>query len=219
MDSAFYFEALYPLQDDVLRRITELNTPLYLTGGTAASRGYLRHRFSDDLDLFTNDDPQFQLWAEQVVDTLAKVSGWNVQVTQREERFVRLAVVVDSVPLKIEMINDVPSHLGSIRVHETLGRLDSPENILANKVSALMDREEPKDFADIWGFASRLGMSLSEAISGAQSKAAGIFPADLARLLCTATREDWQLVRWIEAPTFETFLFDLSQLGGSLLMK
>ncbi|MBN2004737.1 MAG: hypothetical protein JXA21_15375, partial [Anaerolineae bacterium] len=27
-----------------------------------------------------------------------------------------------------------------------------PENILANKITALIDREEPKDFADIWGF-------------------------------------------------------------------
>lgn len=30
-----------------------------MTGGTAASRGYLNHRFSDDLDLFVNDDASF----------------------------------------------------------------------------------------------------------------------------------------------------------------
>lgn len=42
-DSAYYFEVLYPLQDAILSRIAPLRTGFYLTGGTAASRGYLGH--------------------------------------------------------------------------------------------------------------------------------------------------------------------------------
>jgi len=38
-----------------------LKLVFYLTGGKAASCGYLDHRFSDDLDFFTNDDPHFGL--------------------------------------------------------------------------------------------------------------------------------------------------------------
>ena len=45
--------------------------------------------------------------------------------------------------------------------HPVLGRLDTPENILANKLSALVDRQEPKDLADIWGFCSRLALSIT----------------------------------------------------------
>lgn len=72
MSSAEHFEReLYPLQDDVLAIVSALDTGLYLSGGTAASRGYLGHRFSDDLDLFTNDNPQFTLWADRVVFALA----------------------------------------------------------------------------------------------------------------------------------------------------
>ncbi len=41
---------LYPFQDEVLNIINRVETGLYLTGGTAASRGYLDHRYSDDLD-------------------------------------------------------------------------------------------------------------------------------------------------------------------------
>lgn len=55
-DRFFYFDRLYPMQDEVLRLIRSADTEFYLTGGTAASRGYLNHRFSDDLDLFVNDD-------------------------------------------------------------------------------------------------------------------------------------------------------------------
>jgi hypothetical protein len=96
--------------------------------------------------------------------------------------------------------------------------LDSPENILANKITALMDREEPKDLADVWGFCCRMNLSLVDALVGAQSKAAGIFPVDLARILLSATRSDWEQVRWVEAPTPEQFVADLRALGESLIL-
>lgn len=54
----------------------------------------------------------------------------------REERFVRFEVVSDDVILKIELINDAPAHIGSVRRDSVLGRLDSAENILANNVTA-----------------------------------------------------------------------------------
>jgi len=136
----------------------------------------------------------------------------------RQERFVRLTISKDDLPLKIELINDVPARVGQTRHHPVLGRLDTAENILANKVSALIDREEPKVLADIWGFCCRMGLSLTAAIEGAQGKAAGIFPADLARLLCSATREDWEVIRWIEAPQPEQFVADLQKLGESLIL-
>lgn len=44
---SYFYEHLYPLQDRVLALIQKIETGLYLSGGTAASRGYLNHRFSD----------------------------------------------------------------------------------------------------------------------------------------------------------------------------
>jgi Nucleotidyl transferase AbiEii toxin, Type IV TA system len=218
MDKVFYFEKLYPLQDQVLRILQEVETGFYLTGGTAASRGYLQHRLSDDLDFFVNDDRRFLLWAERWIQVLTGQPGSTLNVLMREERFVRLNLVREDVQLKIEMVNDVPAHVGDLVIHPVLGRLDSAENILANKVTALIDREEPKDFADIWGFCCRLGLSLSAALEGAQGKAAGIFPVDVARLLCTADRKDWELIRWIEAPEPDQFLNDLRELGEALIL-
>jgi len=218
MDKAFYFEKLYPLQDQVLEILSGLEIGFYLSGGTAASRGYLHHRLSDDLDLFVNDDRRFLLWADRSIQALVGWPGSTLEILMREERFVRLNLVRDAVQLKIEMINDVPAHVGEISVHPVLGRLDSAENILANKVTALIDREEPKDLADIWGFCCRLGLPLSTALEGAQGKAAGVFPADVARLLCTADRKDWELIRWIEAPNPDQFLDGLRQLGEALIL-
>lgn len=218
MNRAFYFNVLYLFQDQILQVLQELDTQFYLTGSTAASRGYLQHRFSDDLDLFVNDDGRFGLWSERVIYALSSHSAWQTEVIQKEERFVRLVVGRENVQLKIELVNDVPARVGQVRSHPLLGRLDSPENILANKVSALIDREEPKDLADIWGFCCRMGLALSPAIQGAQSKAAGVFPADLARLLCSVQRSSWELVRWIDRPEYEHYRNDLFKLGESLLL-
>ena len=218
VDSSWYRERLYPLQDQVLRLLNGLEVGFYLSGGTAASRGYLHHRFSDDLDLFVNDDPSFGLWVDRVIQALTSVSAWGLNVALREARFSRLTVTEGEVALKIEMINDVPAHVGTIRAHPQLGRLDSPENILANKITALVDRQEPKDLADIWGFCCRQELSLGTALEGAGSKAAGIFPVDVARRLCTVTVADWEVVRWDQGPTAEQFVAELMALGEQLLI-
>ncbi len=217
-DASFFFNSLYPLQDQVLRVIRSVDSGFYLTGGTAASRGYLNHRFSDDLDFFVNDDDRFGLWADRIIQALGHHGNWQGQVSLREERFARLSLIQNGIPLKIEMINDVPARVGTVIDHPILGRLDTAENILANKVTALLDREEPKDFADIWGFCSKMGLSLQETITNAESEAAGVFPADLARLLCTATEEDWATVRWVSRPPVKEYLSDLNTLGEKLLL-
>ena len=219
MQGAEHFEhTLYPLQDDVLAIVSALDTNLYLSGGTAASRGYLGHRFSDDLDMFANDDAQFTLWADRVVFALTNHADMVCTVQLREERFVRATVRRADVDLKVELINDVPSHVGEITVHPVLGRLDSAENILANKVTAALDRSEPKDLADIWGFCHIVGCSLQDAIVGAQSKAAGVFPADLARVLYMTTEDDWARIRWRKAPPASQFVMDLQRLAEELLL-
>ncbi len=217
-DRAFYFEKLYPLQDQVLAQLRRIETGFYLSGGTAASRGYLHHRFSDDLDLFVNDDARFSLWADRLIAALASRREWSTQLVLREERFVRIALEASGVSLKLELINDVPSHVGTVVDHPVLFRLDSPENILANKLTALVDREEPKDLADVWGFCCKLGLSLEAALTGAQSKAAGLFAPDVARILLQSNADDWRLVRWIEPAEPDRYAAELRALGEHLVL-
>ena len=217
MDNAFYLNRLYPLQDQILAIITATDTGFYLTGGTALSRGYLNHRFSDDLDLFVNDDELFPVWADRIIQSLSSSDNWECAVLLREERYVRISLVLLDLNIKIEMVNDVPSRVGEPWFHPQLGRLDTAENILANKVTAVLDRAAPKDLADIWALCSQKGLVLQEAITGAQGKAAGVFPVDLARVLCSATRSDWELVRWINPPDPDPYIAQLNSLGQSLL--
>jgi predicted nucleotidyltransferase component of viral defense system len=54
-----YYKELYSLQDKFLSELYSQDSPFYLTGGTALSRFYLKHRWSDDLDFFVNNDSNF----------------------------------------------------------------------------------------------------------------------------------------------------------------
>ncbi len=217
-NSEFYFHSLYPLQDEVLKILSEVDTGLYLSGGTAVSRGYLQHRFSDDLDLFTNDSRDFSLWVDRAASAWTAREGWRVRFVVRDPRFTRLWIETeDDLSLKIELINDVPSHVGELKIDPVLGRLDSAENLLANKITAVLDREEPKDLADIWGLCCRFGLSIRGAIEGASGKAAGVFPPEVASRLCSVTAADWRLVRWIDPPPVDRFIAELTALGESLL--
>ena len=218
MAKEFYFDKLYPFQDEVLRVINGVKTDFYLTGGTTLSRAYLHHRFSEDLDLFVNDDDRFSTWAARVVDSLEQRAGWKVTVLHTDDRFVRCTVAATDAPLRVEMVNDVPAHVGDIVEHPVLGRIDTAENILANKITALIDRDEAKDLADVWGLCTKMGLSLTSAIEDAGCKAACVFPADLARVLCTATEKDWEVILWIQAPPVEQFLSDLRRLGEDLIL-
>ena len=65
----------------------------------------------------------------------------------------------------------------------------------------------------------RVGAPVRHEGFGASSKAAGVFAADVARVLLGATAEDWRLVRWIPpAPAPEQFVGDLRALGEDLLL-
>lgn len=183
LDNNFYTDALYPFQDQVLPLITALETGFYLTGGTAASRGYLHHRFSEDLDFFVNYDDRFEKWLDQIIRALSQQKMWQTDVLTKQEYFARMMLHRPDVTLKLEFVNDVPFRIGDVVIDPILGKLDTAENILANKINAALGREEPKDLADIWGFCTQMGLPIRDAIIGAQGKAAGIFPVDFARVL------------------------------------
>lgn len=191
MHAEFYNNVLYPLQDKAVRAFE--GSPFYLTGGTTLSRGYYNHRFSDDLDYFLNDHPDFSVIAERCVENLSAIFS-DTKVVMSYERFYR--IVVADRQLKIELVNDVPSHIGEKITHPVLGVIDSKENILANKVTAIVDRNMPKDMADIF-FLLKDGLSLKQALLDAHSKAAGIAPLLVAK---TLAEYDYELldteVRW-----------------------
>jgi hypothetical protein len=215
-----HWEKLYAMQDWALGAMAQVEHGLYLTGGTALSRGYCRHRHSEDLDFFTSDRGEFETWRDSCLAELDARCGperrWSLEVMRRQPRFGR-AIVHGELDLKLEFVNDVPFRMGEPVRHPTLGLLDTRENILANKITALVDRAAPKDIADIFWLCCREGLSLEAALDGADGKAAGIFPPLVARRLEEAAKKGLPDVYWITSPSEQEFAEGMEWLVGSLL--
>jgi len=208
LQAEYYNKILYPLQDMVIPVFSD--TPFYLTGGTALSRGYYNHRYSDDLDYFVNYRPDFMKLSDIQTDKIRKIFN-DIKIAVKDKYFYRVFVAGEK--LKIEMINDVPSHAGTLMNHPELGLIDSKENILANKLTAVVDRALPKDIVDIY-FLLKDALDLKKALTDAESKAAGIAPLLIAKILAEF---DYSLIsreiKWVNPVSdakIENFLRNIS---------
>ncbi|MBV6420164.1 MAG: hypothetical protein DAHOPDDO_01392 [Ignavibacteriaceae bacterium] len=217
----YYTKNLYPLQDGILNIVKELKLPFYLTGGTALNRNYFRHRYSDDIDLFVNNDIYFNQHIEALYKVLqekqrAGLFSIDYQRTRRSENFFQLFILKEDVELKIDLVNDVASHYGDFINNHVLGKIDSLRNILSNKLSAIF-RYEPKDVVDIWIICKNLKCNLREIIDEAKSKEAGVDPVAIYEILSSFPLDKLSIIKWIEKPETETFKKEIMQIAEDIL--
>ena len=213
--NSYYNDTLYPLQDKVLKLINELQTPFYLTGGTALSRCYFNHRYSDDLDFFVNKDINFIKFSEQILSNLMK--NFEVEVIIKSESYISIKV---NKILKIDLVNDVQYRYCQLEKKKIFSKVDNAKNILStNKLSALISRDEAKDVVDIWVVAKNNKIDWKDIFLSANSKAVGIFPPDIAKRLVEFPIELLDRIKWVEnnKPTIVDFKTDLNSICDSLL--
>ncbi|MBX2895261.1 MAG: hypothetical protein KF763_07455 [Cyclobacteriaceae bacterium] len=180
MSDKYYTERLYPLQDRVLKEIEKSGTFLYLTGETVVSRVYLNHRYSDDLDLFSNQHPNFEKEIDRLTQHLKK--SFEVDLQVKEESYGRAFIKEKDVLLKIDYVNDVGSRVGEITESAIFERTDNWRNILSNKITAL-SREEGKDAADIILMCQNYSFKWREIIDEAKGKDSWIDEVNASRFL------------------------------------
>jgi hypothetical protein len=196
MNHTFYEQSLYPLQDQILSLIQKSNVPFYLTGGTALSRHYLHHRYSDDLDLFVNRHPDFRALVE-AIETIFKDNLVSYRALTRSADFVRMEIAgKDQTLLKLDLVNDLVCHFGEFESSPSLGRVDNVYNILSNKISAI-PRLEVKDFADIVCIAEKYSFNWESIIHDAIQKDEWVNPLDLARYFIGLDAERFKQINWI----------------------
>lgn len=134
--------------------VEPLRSSFFLTGGTALAAYFLRHRLSEDLDLFTQTPHAVPLAVAALSDTAA-AEGFEVTVVRSFPTFAELRVIGHGEVLKIDLAEDAPFRLSPTGPGAAEGlALDSLEDISANKLSALFDRATPKDFVDVYFLAA-----------------------------------------------------------------
>ncbi len=126
---------------------TSLNS-FYLTGGTALAEYYLHHRDSDDLDFFTDspiDTRSVEAFIKKIVEHLGTANARFERIHDRKLFFIESK----NGELKLEFsLYPFPS-LGEKNTLNGIS-VDSKRDITANKLAALIDRFEPKDFVDLY---------------------------------------------------------------------
>ena len=219
----YYVERLYPLQDGVMSIINKLNTPFFLTGGTALSRHYFDHRYSDDLDLFVANDKKYQEWIERIFEALFAAEQQGAFVIERStvKRLKEFTQVFVSTPedpeqlLKIDFVNDVAAHYGAFEKHDLLGIVDSWRNILSNKISALF-RFEPKDVADIWTISKNKSFNWRDVLGEAKTKEAGVEPDIVYNIIRSFPIEKFGVIRWTRQPEAQKVKNDLDAIADDI---
>ncbi len=217
---ASYSKSLYPFQDGILSILRELKLPFYLTGGTPLSRFYYNHRYSDDLDLFVNDDSSFSDYCTSFYEKLNELQTKHSfiidkQKLNRSNNFMQFFISKDHLELKIDLVNDVAPHYGEFNYDIVLGKIDSLRNILSNKFSALY-RFEPKDIADIWTICKNYKCNFKEIITEAKNKEAGVDPLSIFEILSSFPLDKLNLIKWINKPDPLKFKEDLSTIAEDI---
>lgn len=139
------YKKLYDLQDKVLKVIFETEKEFYLTGGTCISRFYVEKRYSDDLDFFTNQSPRYSFAIKNIKQALQLEFKLTVEVESKD--FTRFKI--DDL-LQVDFVNDIAFRFKEVVVNKDNYLLDNIENILSNKITAVVGRDNPKDIFDIF---------------------------------------------------------------------
>ncbi|MBE0513626.1 nucleotidyl transferase AbiEii/AbiGii toxin family protein [Sulfurimonas sp.] len=146
MDSInFGYQKLYELQDKVLDVIFSVENIFYLTGGTCLSRFYQEKRYSDDLDFFTNNSPRYSFAIKKIKQALAAKFDLSVEVESKD--FTRYKI---NNFLQVDFVNDTDARYKDVVVTKEGYIIDNIENILSNKLTAVIGRDNPKDIFDIY---------------------------------------------------------------------
>lgn len=129
----------------------------YLTGGTALAAFYYQHRLSEDLDLFApsiqdQESAGVLSGARAILESLADEKGYDLDAGQSSHRHL-LQWVSGETPrerIKLDLVCEPWPNLGELITHGLI-RVDSLDDLVANKLGALYSRpEEIKDFVDLY---------------------------------------------------------------------
>jgi predicted nucleotidyltransferase component of viral defense system len=167
---------LTTFQEKLVKEIADspLQQEFHLTGGTALAEFYLQHRYSLDL-AFSTADPNAVARVGAFMDEIADRLNAKVTYTRSLGSFLQCFLESsEGERVQIDFAQDSPYRLQPLEANAELGVLvESLIDIACNKLSALFDRAEPKDFVDVY-FICRGVMPFDELVKNAREKHPGM---------------------------------------------
>jgi predicted nucleotidyltransferase component of viral defense system len=200
----------------VLNLIGQLPVEFYLTGDTALSRAFLHHRYSDDLDFFLNDAPDFKQQFKIVIDALS-ASGQEFDISTAGDGFARIFIPQRECTLKLDFVNDVPFRSGTPSGTSLFIRTDNILNILSNKLTAL-NRYASKDVVDIVFICETTQFNWINIFDDVSKKDLWVNPVNTAEILEQFPAEKLEEIIWAgEIPSNDWLLSRIKRIIPDIL--
>ena len=151
---------------DEFRKDPILSSNFYFTGGTALSFYYFQHRYSIDLDFFSEKkfDPKIIF---NRVSLWSKKHKFTYKLKNIEELYTYLLTFSDGRNLKVDFSHYPYKLLRNPKSIDGL-KVDSRLDIAVNKITAIVQRSEVKDFVDLYFLLNEF--SLWDLIEGVRIK-------------------------------------------------
>ena len=125
---------------------SNLRDAFYLTGGTALSAIYLHHRLSEDLDFFTEND----FGIEEILAFVKSLPGFHdTQYERKYDRRIFLIHYANTHAMKVAFALYPFSRVEAGPNVDGI-QIDSLQDIVINKLMAMTDRIDPKDYIDLY---------------------------------------------------------------------
>lgn len=128
----------------------------YFTGGTALSAFYLKHRYSEDLDFFSENkfDPQI---VEGIIEGLSK--KYKFEFTSEFIEVVQIFMIKfkNLDPVKVDFAFYPYRKIEKPQLVNNL-KIDSLLDIAVNKLHTVTQRTTVKDFVDLYFLLQEFGM-------------------------------------------------------------
>lgn len=201
-------DRLTRLQRELLSAFFAHERGFFLTGGAALAGFYLHHRETDDLDLFTHEGEAFERGAHALRAAAERVSG-QLGIRQDSPGFRRYVVTRGDEAVVVDLVWErVPSAFPEKQERAGV-RIDPIEEILVNKLTAVLSRAEERDVVDLL-FLERAGHRAEHALAAAFAKDGGCTPAALAWVLSQiSVPDDAALPAGVTGGELRGFLVDL----------
>jgi predicted nucleotidyltransferase component of viral defense system len=148
----------------------------YWTGGTALAYHYLGHRHSYDVDLFSSRPFELEQVLPFVRDLKTRHGFKNIEqkkVYDRWEFFLH-----NGYETRLEFVFYDFGQLKKPEVWRGV-RVDSLDDMAANKMVALVERHEPKDIVDIYCMMAKKKYTVDRFLALAKKKFDVSFPREL----------------------------------------
>jgi len=175
---------LGPLQAELLAAFFRHEAGFFLSGGAALAGFHLGHRETGDLDLFATTDILER--GEMALRAAARDLGASLESIQTAPEFRRRLVKRDPESVVVDLVwEQVPQVIPDKPVIAGI-RVDPAEEILANKLCALLSRSEIRDLVDVYAL-EKSGLRVEDALAAAARKDGGLTPAQLSWVLSEIT--------------------------------